>query len=397
MNKFKVLHTSDWHLGKKLFKAERIEEQRKFLMWTYDFLIKEQINLLIIAGDIFDVPSPPNNAQKLFYDFIYKIGSIPNFQSIVITGNHDSPTLFEIPKHFFREHNCHVYSRLEHDLAKLEHYIQHNDKLIGVKLLPYFRNYELVNFLPKECSDELNEEQIVSTYFQNFFDSWEKKPDYKFLVSHHGFGKYTAAGSEHAIFLSGIDHFPLSWIKNKFDYVALGHIHKKQVITKDPITVYPGSPIPLRFSEGNKKYISMVTIDENGLSQKDQELPVFKKLHQLKTNLENYQDDLKALVAGKEQQEEWFLEVLLNQDKTKSGVADQIRSIIKNKNIELISFIPQFSNPTEKNLSFEQLRELNLPELFSKYYKHKYQNKKVPDHIIKSFNQLLEEVKSENS
>jgi exonuclease SbcD len=131
MPEFKIFHTSDWHLGKKLFKADRIEEHTQFLEWTYQFLISEKINLLIIAGDVFDVPNPPNVAQQLFYDFIFKIGKIPNFQSIVITGNHDSSSLFEIPKSFFQKHNCHIYTKLENDLSKLEHYIEYNLEIMN--------------------------------------------------------------------------------------------------------------------------------------------------------------------------------------------------------------------------------------------------------------------------
>ncbi|MFT6631956.1 MAG: exonuclease SbcD [Bacteriovoracaceae bacterium] len=394
MPEFKIFHTSDWHLGKKLFKADRIEEHTQFLEWTYQFLISEKINLLIIAGDVFDVPNPPNVAQQLFYDFIFKIGKIPNFQSIVITGNHDSSSLFEIPKSFFQKHNCHIYTKLENDLSKLEHYIEYNNEIIGIKLLPYFRNYELTNFLPEASKED---DSCVENYFKNFFKQWQRKPHYKFLVSHHGFGKYSAAGSEHAIFLSGVDHFPMSWVENAFDYIALGHIHKKQTISKDPLTIYPGSPIPLRFSEGNKKYISLVTINDGKLSQEDIVIPVFKRVVQIKTSLDTYQNDIKNFLDAKDQAEKCFLEVIIKQDKPKAGVADKIRAIISNHNIELTSFIPVITSTQTTHLSFEELKQLNLTELFTKYYKHKYEDQQIPQHLLKNFNSLLEEINDENS
>jgi exonuclease SbcD len=394
MSEFKILHTSDWHLGKKLFKAERIEEHTQFLEWIYQYLLSEKINLLILAGDIFDVPSPPNSAQKLFYDFIYKIGQLPNFQSIIITGNHDSPSLFEIPKEFFKQHKCHVYTKLDKDLRNLEHYIEFQDELIGIKLLPYFRNYELINYLPETSKED---EHSVENYFKGFFSSWEREPDHRFLVSHHGFGKYSAAGSEHAIFLSGLDHFPMSWVENAFDYIALGHIHKKQTISKNPLTIYPGSPIPLRFSEGNKKYVSKILIKNKTLTQEDILIPIFKRVVQIKTNLESYESDLKSLIQDKNINEQCYLEVIIKQDKAQAGIADKIRSIIKGHSIELISFIPVLSMTQTTQMSFAELKQLNLTELFTKYYKHKYEDQTLPDHLLTNFNNLLEEINDENS
>jgi exonuclease SbcD len=189
----------------------------------------------------------------------------------------------------------------------------------------------------------------------------------------------------------------MSWVENAFDYIALGHIHKKQTISKDPLTIYPGSPIPLRFSEGNKKYISLVTINDGKLSQEDIVIPVFKRVVQIKTSLDTYQNDIKNFLDAKDQAEKCFLEVIIKQDKPKAGVADKIRAIISNHNIELTSFIPVITSTQTTHLSFEELKQLNLTELFTKYYKHKYEDQQIPQHLLKNFNSLLEEINDENS
>lgn len=393
MSAFKIIHTSDWHLGKKLFKSERTDEHKLFLDWLYSYIVENEINLLLIAGDLFDVPSPPNSAQKMLYDFIYKLGSIQNFETILITGNHDSSSLFEIPKAFFKQHNCSVYSRFEEDLSNLEHYITYQEKTIGIKLLPYFRNHELINHISSK------EDQSIDQFFNHFFSTWENKNlDFKILMAHHGFGQYSASGSEHAIFLSGLEYFPLHWLENKFDYVALGHIHKKQKLLEKPLTIYPGSPIPLRFSEKNQKYISELSIETDNFKQKYIDIPVFKKLVQLKTCLDDYIDDIKEILNSINMNDPpIMLEVIIYFEKPKSGTADHIRSLLKGSNVELLSYIPSMATTDKKDLSYEQIKELDLNELFIKYYKHKFDSKEIPVNITRSFQTLLEEIKDENT
>ena len=126
MPSFKILHTSDWHLGKKLFKTDRYREHEKFLEWLLGEINFREIDILIIAGDIFDVPSAPNLAQKLFYDFVYKLREIKGLKTVVIGGNHDSNSLLRIPQNFFRDNNCFIHAGL------FENEDDHNLSLIHI-------------------------------------------------------------------------------------------------------------------------------------------------------------------------------------------------------------------------------------------------------------------------
>jgi len=69
----KVLHTSDWHLGKKLFKVSRLPEQRQFLLWLEKLIIEQNIDALVMAGDVFDTPHPPHDALVVYYEFLVRI------------------------------------------------------------------------------------------------------------------------------------------------------------------------------------------------------------------------------------------------------------------------------------------------------------------------------------
>ncbi|MAX67834.1 MAG: exonuclease SbcCD subunit D [Bacteriovoracaceae bacterium] len=393
---FKIIHTSDWHLGKKLFKAIREEEHQAFLDWLYQYIQQNDINLLIIAGDIFDVPGPPYSAQKMLYNLVHKMGKIKNFQTVIITGNHDSPALFEVPKAFFEEHNCHVYTRLEKDLTRLEHIISFQDQKIALKLLPYFRNYELLNQL--EQRGLKNDPSGLKVFFNDFFSSWTQESlDHKILVAHHSFGDFMATGSEHAIHLSGLSHFPLEWVLPHFDYVALGHIHKKQKLTSKKPVLYSGSPLPLRFNESNNKNIIEIDLTKKSLTYKEVNIPLIKSLIQIKTNTDFFIEDIKSFLATIDDNHYYYLEVQMEFTQAASGIADHVRSLIKNHPVELLSFIPTLTQTNEKKLSYGQINELNIQELFENYYQYKYDGKEVPSDLKKSFQELLDEVHRENS
>ena len=95
----KLLHTSDWHLGRMLYtKKERSEEHVLFLQWLLDIIRENQVDVLIIAGDVFDSTSPGNTSLKIYYDFLLKVRNCGCSHVVIVGGNHDSPGLLEAPK-----------------------------------------------------------------------------------------------------------------------------------------------------------------------------------------------------------------------------------------------------------------------------------------------------------
>lgn len=392
MNCVNVLHTSDWHLGKKLYKFDRTEEHEMFLDWIVKTIADEEINILLIAGDIFDVPTPPYNAQKMFYDFIFELEKFQDLTTIVIAGNHDSPQLLNIPKYFFEKTNCYVFPTINPQMSKNEIIIEHEGLKIGIKALPYFRNYELLNLLSNREPEK---------FFEEYFSTWSSNTslDSKILVSHHGFGQYAAAGSEQAIHLSGMDYIPLSWVSKYFDYCALGHIHRKQTLKTDPYIIYPGSPIPLRFSETDKKFVSLYRISHNEKKQTFKQIPEFRKLIRVQGDHANYLEKLSQVLQElQDNQLEALLEIEVKLSEPKVGIADDIRKFIHNKNIELVSFKPIFSHLTAPERAVGKLDEFDIFNMFNQYYAKIFpESEEVPTSVLNEFKQLVEEVRDENS
>lgn len=372
----KVLHTSDWHLGKRLMKLDRSEEHEAFLNWLIDTLKSEKIDLLLIAGDIFDVPNPPHQSLELFYKFLHRISVETKTFTYIIAGNHDSGVLLEAPKELLKTHRVKVWGKLSENPSDHWERIEINGTKLDLCALPFFRSFEL---LPQGEGDALEalkkylvKERVVPTI----------------LMFHHLAGVYEATGSEQVVSLSGVDSIPVDLLRT-FDYVALGHIHKPQRIG-DSI-FYSGSPIPLRFSETAPKSVMILDVKEKITNEKLL-LPVFRPLHFVKTNLENWREKLSNLPEASGAKA--VVEVQMNLTSPVAGISDEIRALLEKKNMELLSFIPQYDAVDTGKKRRNDLFELGPLELFSEFYTYKYKEASVPDDVKSDFAFLLSKVRN---
>ena len=279
----KILHSSDWHLGKKLFKQSRIEEQKLFLDWLENYLNKEKVDLLLIAGDIFDTPTPPNDALKLYFNFLNNISKLEHLDTIIISGNHDSSSFIEAPASILNQHRIHIKTRLYENNNDNHILLKKQNQSIIVKTLPYFRSYDIFNLINDKNEGELTQEQTVS-FLKDYLQSWpvETPQDaVKITMAHHAFGEFAATGSEHVLHLAGLESLSTTWFSKDNDYIALGHIHSTQKMDKTKNIYYSGSPIPLRFSEKQKKYLLEFEVNNSNNKINKIEIPDFRKIIQL--------------------------------------------------------------------------------------------------------------------
>ena len=111
-----ILHTSDWHLGRRLYGRMRYEEFEAFLAWLYNTIISHQVDVLIVAGDIFDTMTPSNKAQALYYEFLGSVSKTCCQHIVIVAGNHDSPTFLDAPSQVLKFLNVHVIGTACEDL-----------------------------------------------------------------------------------------------------------------------------------------------------------------------------------------------------------------------------------------------------------------------------------------
>src|SRR5450756_1372264 len=104
----RILHTSDWHIGRTLYGRKRHDEHEAFLLWLSDTIREQQADVLLIAGDIFDTITPGTRAQELYYQFLCRIAASECHHVFVTGGNHDSPSFLDAPRQLLRMLHVHV-------------------------------------------------------------------------------------------------------------------------------------------------------------------------------------------------------------------------------------------------------------------------------------------------
>jgi DNA repair protein SbcD/Mre11 len=389
----KLLHTSDWHLGKRLFKLERLPEQELFLTHLLELVKREGIHHLLVAGDIFDVPQPPHRALRLFYDFIATFTVTTSAQMWLIGGNHDSSTLLDAPQGLIDEKRVHLFGGPR--AKALEHWrklpLPDGRSHVDLCVLPYFRPYELSAW---KTELKVSEEGWVEKLIESFLKTPPANPGVgRILMGHHLFGAFEAAGSEQALSLSGMDSLPLDWCQ-QFDYLALGHIHKPQTLKKlKPLARYSGSPIPMRFSETAPKGVELISWDESGMTHQTLPLPVWRPLLSFEVTESNWREKLQSIALGTLPV---ALELILKLKAPVPGLIESIRVEAQTQDLELLSVLPQFEaqEKTSAQDDWVELLQLSPSELFESFYLSKFPGENaVPHELVQDMKSLLEEAR----
>lgn len=372
----RILHTSDWHLGKRLFKLDRSEEHARFLNWLLLTLIQKKIDLLIVAGDIFDVPTPPHQSLEMFYEFLHRVSTETTTETLIIAGNHDSGLLLEAPSKLLSPHRVKVWGKLSDKPEDHWYSLDIKGEKLDVCAIPFFRSYEL---LPHGEGDAL---LALKTYLT------KPKAAPQLLMLHHLAGIFEAAGSEQVITLSGVDSIP-SEVLEGFDYVALGHIHKPQKIGKS--AYYSGSPIPMRFSETHPKSVMILELKDGKFEIEKMQIPLSRALHILKVNEANWREKVAAIEGMTELTP--MVEIQMSLTQPVMGLIDEIKETVAKKKMELLSYLPNYSGAEKKERRHDRLFELSPLEVFQEFYKHKYPDApSIPSDLEEDFKELIQKV-----
>lgn len=391
----RLLHTSDWHLGKKLYKVSRLPEQQHFLDWLYQTIREKDVHVLLIAGDIFDTPHPPTEALELFFSFLKKLNQT-QCQVHILAGNHDSGRFLETPSLLLESSTLFFHGQLRPSLDQHVHQISQGNETLSLTTLPYFRTHEILNWghqlgFLSETEDTDLSTQILQI-LQVFLQQAQKANTPQLLMAHHLFGSFQAAGSEQALSLSGLESLPLS-LTSGFDYVALGHIHKPQVLKKEtPHVYYSGSPYPLRFSEKEQKSVAFLEVKQGVFSKELLPIPQVRQLFTLKTTLSRYKKDLERLIQFelKPIQLPALLDLTVTLQEPLFGLADEVRAFLSNQALELLSFTAEISETKTRNILPMSEKLPPLPKLFEEYYFQVYpDSKELPSAIREDFMRLL--------
>jgi len=301
----RILHTSDWHLGQFFINKSRLAEHQKFIKWLLEQVKEKNVDALIIAGDIFDTGSPPSYARELYNQFVIGMNQL-GCQLIILAGNHDSVSTLNESKEILAQLNTRVIAAASEDLE--EQVIELNNKQgIPAAILcaiPYLRPRDVVKSQLDESAEKKQQAlgQAISQHYQGVFELAKKRRSaLKKSVPIIATGHLTAMGvkssdSVRDIYIGNLEAFPASDFPAA-DYIALGHIHRPQIVAKSEHIRYCGSPIPLSFDElGSEKQVLLVDFENGELSAiTPQSIPLFQPMKVIKGDLESIEQQLQAL------------------------------------------------------------------------------------------------------
>lgn len=394
----KLLHTGDWHLGKKLFKKSRIQEQERFLDWIISYCSNHDVDALLMCGDLFDSPRPSDEALKLYFDFLGRFAEETKAHFALISGNHDSGRFLEAPTSLLEQKRFHLAGQLKHDQPLPSFSLtKETGHEAMITMFPYFRSIDL-ELWAKHHLGELQEPSSLNI-LEHLMGHELKRAESmtSVLMAHHLFGSFMPGGSEQGLYLSGLETIPLGLLKNKFDYVALGHIHRPQTIQKaSPRVHYAGAPLPFRFSEAGQKEVSLISV--TGPKEIEHEripLPQWRVLKTIKSHQDNLIEKIDLAIEDIEGQElEEFWEIRCQISRPTSGLVDLAREQLKDHPVELLNFQTTLEEIEVQEEVEAPRKDLKTEALFKIFYENKFpDNPEIPDELFEEFKKILEKAR----
>lgn len=363
----KILHTSDWHIGKRLMGRERLDEQAAVLDELAEICENEQVELVLIAGDIFDTYTPSAEAEDLFYAKVKKVAGASR-AVLIISGNHDDGVRLSAVAPLAEEQGIYVVGNDRRALPLGNKYGREVYPDASGKGYAVFRNAKgervFISTLPYPNEARFKEEKSELSYIEQM-KKWITEGESgnaeglpSVFMAHIFVAGGAASESEREIDLGGARAIPTDALPDS-DYVALGHLHKKQRMGKT--CYYSGSPLQYSFDESADKGVKIFDLSTAGLENlRDIPLTKGKKLVRLEANgvenalalLGNYPDN--------------FVELKLFLDAPLSASDTAALSACRN----LVSLVTEVR--TDESLQFESRKGLSDEALFVAFYKTNY-------------------------
>lgn len=288
----KILHSADWHLGARLVERERLPEQAAFLDWLIAVLKAEQVDALLVSGDVFDAANPPQEAVALYFDFLKRLADLKTVKAVITGGNHDSASHLNAPRELLRRFEVHVFGHAGENVVDLGGAV--------VAAVPFLRERDLRQAGTGETMATVQDQvkgAIRAHYAAQLAACLEVAGGRPVIAMGHltVLGAVTS-DSEREVHIGSLGHVGAD-IFEGFDYTALGHMHRPQKVAGLDKVRYSGSPIALSFSEaGDAK--SVVVVDTDAMNLQLLPVPVSRPLIRAEATRTTLAADLQGVPAG---------------------------------------------------------------------------------------------------
>ncbi|QZT38143.1 exonuclease subunit SbcD [Halosquirtibacter xylanolyticus] len=311
----KILHTSDWHIGHRLQLQDRTEEHKNFFHWLIQTINKEEVDVLIVSGDIFDIGYPSNQMLHLYYHFLLELKDSFCKRVIITGGNHDQASTLNAPKEILKALNIDIVggmpNEMEKEIIRIE--TSNPERPLVIIATPFLRDREIRKSSPGESFETKMKATAlgIATHYREAVDHILEDNTISPTIIAMGHLLVTGVSmsdSEREIHIGSLQGVPIDKFPPEIDYFALGHIHRPQKIQGNDHIRYCGSPIPLSFSEHKDiKKVILVDIDDSdgNISTKELETPKLRYWKRTKGTLAEVQLTLQQHQSELEKKD-WF-------------------------------------------------------------------------------------------
>ena len=347
----KILHTSDWHIGRTLYGRKRYEEFDSFLTWLAETIQQNEIDALLVAGDVFDTSAPSNRAQELYYRFLCRVAASSCRHVVVIAGNHDSPSFLNAPRELLKALNVHVVGSssesLEDEVLVLRSEL--NAPELIVCAVPYLRDRDI---RVAEAGESVEDKErkllagIRSHYAEVAAFAEQKREELGVDIPIVAMGHLFTAGGQtvdgdgvRELYVGSLAHVTAGIFPASFDYLALGHLHVPQKVNGLETIRYSGSPLPMGFGEAKQqKSVCLVVFNhEKGQgkppSVKLIDVPVFQKLERVKGDWESISSRMLELSATDFQ---GWVEVIYEGEEVIGDLRERLETAVSGTGVEIL-------------------------------------------------------------
>ena len=372
----KILHTSDWHLGRSLYGQNRHAEFAAFLDWLMQTLQQERVDVLMIAGDVFDTITHNHAAQELYYRFLAQVSAYCLCRHIIIIGgNHDSASFLNAPKALLFALNVHVIGAATQPIDKEVLVLKNSqgEAAAIVCAVPYLRDRDVRVSVDGESSQDKSlalVNGIKAHYRQTLALAQQKQQelgsDVPIIAMGHLFsqgGMTLDADGVRELYVGSLAHIGADCFEG-YDYVALGHLHVPQNVGGQAHIRYCGSPIPMGFGEAKQqKQVLHVAFTGRLPEITAINIPCFQVLQRIQGDLPHIQAELMQLMhAGSNA----YVEVVYQGNEVVADLSEQLEAQVMGSELRLLRvYNRQFVNKVLASAHDETaLPDLNPTEVF---------------------------------
>ena len=374
----RIIHTSDWHLGRSLYGRKRYEEYEAFLDWLAALLAEEKIDVLLVAGDIFDNTAPSNRSQELYYQFLCRVAESSCRHVIITAGNHDSPSFLNAPRALLR--HLHIYvvgnigDQVDDEVLVLEDQQGHPGLIVCA--IPYLRDRDIRSVEAGETVEDKDRkllEGVRDHYARICSRAEEIQAQLETVVPIVAMGHLFAAGGStvegdgvRELYVGSMAHVAADIFPHSIDYLALGHLHSAQIVGGQEKYRYSGAPLPMGFGETFRtKTVVKLELCEDKIRIDLIPVPLFQKLQRIQGNWQQIEEQLQVL---KSEQTGAWLEIIYEGTEIISDLREKLDEAVKGCDMEILRVNNKRVWDREMSLigQGEMLSELDVKEVFGR-------------------------------